>query len=191
MSNKSPEYYYRRTEEYLTNYNQLKASIQNKKEEIEEIKEIIMLSCEKTYIRIEDINEARLILPVEDNFIYKDGIIGGVIEGMKYPIKVMSSPVSDNDPTFNMAEAIITHPRIRELESDIKWTTNLIRRIDRSFATLVDDEKVIVKLRFLDTQAWENIAHKVHQSVSTVKRKKRRAVKTITMGIFGRRIMRG
>lgn len=188
-----PAFYVKLTENDLKNYIFYKASIKNKESEINAIKEMITLSCESTYSRMEDISLVGLVQPaVESNFVIGLGPDGekDVIVGMQQQLHSSSSHYSDSDPTAKTAESIITHPRIKLLEFEIICTKNLIARIDRAYEVLSELEQKIVRLRYFQRKQWKEIADLVNLSERQARTWNNKAVKRIAVGLYGEKAAR-
>lgn len=140
--------HYKLTEKLLYNYNMLKASIKNMKQEINEL---------------------------------ENDVVGP--SSISYETEKTGKTYKTNRPTEETAIKNITY--IDLLEKRIEMTQSKIERIDRSIEALNEVEKQVVRLRYIDSIQWFQIAYKLKYTERWCKHLRTQAIKKIAVGIYG------
>lgn len=93
-------------------------------------------------------------------------------------------------PTYNITqqteeEAINNIEKVNKLERHILKTQNKIDRIDRALDALNDDERMIMKSRYMDGLQWWQVAGIVKYSEKWCREKRKEVIGKIAIGLFG------
>lgn len=96
-------------------------------------------------------------------------------------ITSFSSGSSFIDKDYDEAE----EEKIKQLESSIKITKNLISVIDKSLEKLHEDEYYkIIALKYFENKKYEEIAEMLNVDISTISRNKNRLVNVLKIYLF-------
>lgn len=95
-----------------------------------------------------------------------------------------------SSPTYNIVctteeEAIDNIERISKLEKQIMKTQNKIDKIDRALDALNDDERKIIKLRYIEGLQWWQVAGMAKYSERWCREKRKGAIGKLALGLFG------
>ncbi|MCT4507925.1 MAG: hypothetical protein N4A48_04065 [Tepidibacter sp.] len=93
-------------------------------------------------------------------------------------------------PTYSIVctteeEAIANIEKINRLEKQIMKTQNKIDKIDRALDALNEDEKRIIKLRYIEGLQWWQVAGMAKYSERWCKEKRKISIEKLSLGIFG------
>lgn len=147
--------YINTTRRWLSNYNRFKVSIKNMSDDIDEQKRILAISS--------DMGAAVAK--------YGDSPGGGTPE--LYPVEMSA------DMRIKRQE------RIRQLMINLSEVRRVIEKIDLSIDALSDEEAALVRGHYIDGESWWQIAQRNHYSESWARKKTGKALKHLSLMIFG------
>lgn len=143
----------------LYNYKSMKTFIENAQNEIDEIKDGIILSCQGTYERLDQLN------------------LVGVSSGNLYV----------GDTTGETVIKFDNNNLIKELEKEITITRNQLERIDKALENLSELEHSIISKRYFEKKEWKQVEEEVRLSRGQCDVWKNRGIRTIAISLFGLR----
>ncbi|KJS23137.1 MAG: hypothetical protein VR72_02935 [Clostridiaceae bacterium BRH_c20a] len=147
----------------LYNYKSMKTFIENAQNEIEEIKDGIILSCQGTYERLDQLN-----------------LVG-----------ISSGNIYIGDSTAETVIKFEKHDIINALENEISMARNQIERIDKAIDNLSKQELKIIEKRYFEKKDWKLIEEEVNLSRAQCDVWRKRGLRTIAISLFGLRCING
>jgi DNA-directed RNA polymerase sigma subunit (sigma70/sigma32) len=141
----------------LYNYKSMKTFIENAQNEIEEIKDGIILSCQGTYERLDQLN------------------LVGISSGNLYV----------GDTTGETVIKFENNKAIKALEKEIAITRNQLERIDKALENLSELEYSIISKRYFDKKEWKQVEEEVSLSRNRCDVWRKRGLRTIAISLFG------
>lgn len=141
----------------LYNYKSMKTFIENAQNEIDEIKDGIILSCQGTYERLDQLN------------------LVGVSSGNLYV----------GDTTGETVIKFENNKFIKALEKEIAITRNQLERIDKALDNLSELELSIISKRYFEKKEWKQVEGEINLSRNRCGVWRNRSLRTIAISLFG------
>lgn len=153
--------YIRKTEYFLYNYKSIRAGIENKLSQYSLLKESMIMSCQGTYERIEEV--------------------------AKLGTSVFGSGTSN--PVLSLIDRLNSSKGLEKLREEIQEDVNTVECVDRAVKAMPELEQNIIKLRYFEGKQWKEIGNAINLTDRQCRTWKNRALTKIAIGLYGTKII--